>query len=187
MDLSQLHKQIDTQTGGKQTTLPPVESWDPAFCGDINMTIKRDGRWFYEGSPIGRAALVSLFSSVIKKENDQYFLVTPVEKVGIAVEDVPFVITGWEHNQGIFTLTTQSGDQFDLDANHPIELRQDPFSASGTTVPYVNVRRNLWGRFHQNVYYQLIERASYHTTDKTTQLRLSSGDYHFCLGEFEDE
>src|SRR5450631_2801273 len=75
--------------GGK--TLPPVERWNPPFCGDIDMKIATDGTWFYQKTPIGRLALVKLFSSVLKREAGKYFLVTPVEKVGIVVEDAPFL------------------------------------------------------------------------------------------------
>lgn len=180
MDLNHLQKQI----GGKAQSLPPVDSWNPDFCGDINMVIKRDGRWFYEGSPIGRASLVALFSSVLKKEDEDYFLVTPVEKVGIQVEDVPFIITNWQIENDILRLTTQTGDEFNVDATHPIELRHDPLAQDNVTVPYVNVRRNLWGRLHQNVYYQLIDIAQTHTHDGVTTLRMPSGDYAFSLGEF---
>src|SRR6202166_5070542 len=71
--------------------LPPIERWNPPFCGDIDMRIAADGTWFYQKTPIGRPALVKLFASVLKREGDKYFLVTPVEKVGIVVEDVPFL------------------------------------------------------------------------------------------------
>src|SRR5471032_3317351 len=71
--------------------LPPVERWNPPFCGDIDMRIASDGTWFYQKTPIGRPALVKLFASVLKREGDRYFLVTPVEKVGIVVEEAPFL------------------------------------------------------------------------------------------------
>ncbi len=77
--------------GGEQRRLPPVHLWNPTFCGDIDMRIARDGTWFYNGTPIGRPALVRLFSTILRKDPDRYVLVTPVEKVGIAVEDAPFL------------------------------------------------------------------------------------------------
>ena len=92
MDLRALQKQIDQHTD----ELPPVEKWDPDFCGDIDMQIHHDGTWYYMGTPIGRKALVKLFSTVLKMEDDKYFLVTPVEKIGIQVEDVPFIIVQCE-------------------------------------------------------------------------------------------
>src|ERR1017187_3443619 len=78
-------------TGEKRKGPPPVERWNPPFCGDIDMRIAADGTWFYQKTPIGRPALVKLFASILKREGDKYFLVTPVEKVGVVVEDVPFL------------------------------------------------------------------------------------------------
>ncbi|MDP4990397.1 MAG: DUF1285 domain-containing protein, partial [Marivita lacus] len=82
--------------GTKSKGLPPVHLWNPPFCGDLDMRIARDGTWFYLGTPIGRAPLVKLFSSILRKDGDKYFLVTPVEKVGITVDDAPFVATDFE-------------------------------------------------------------------------------------------
>ena len=81
--MNDLMKYAAVLSDGKTRSLPPVDQWNPDFCGDIDMVIKRDGFWFYEGSPIGRAKLVRLFSTVLKREGEQYFLVTPVEKLGI--------------------------------------------------------------------------------------------------------
>jgi hypothetical protein len=101
MDLASLQKQIKDVS--KQ--LPPVDKWDPNFCGDIDIQIKHDGSWYYMGTPIGRKPMVKLFSGVLKREGDDYFLVTPVEKVGIQVADSPFVITQW-HKQDQFLIFT---------------------------------------------------------------------------------
>ncbi|MCW8093375.1 DUF1285 domain-containing protein [Alteromonas sp. ASW11-130] len=184
MDLNKLQTQI---TGHQDDGLPPVEKWDPPFCGDLNMQIKLDGRWFYENSPIGRLALVRLFSSVLKKEGERYFLVTPVEKVGLSVEDVPFLITQWKEENGVYQFTTQTGDELPLNENHPIELRQPPTALSdpqATPIPYIKVRRNLWARFNQNVYYQLIERAQpKQANDGTTSLQLTSQGQTYCIGK----
>ncbi len=184
MDLNKLQTQI---TGHQSDGLPPVEKWDPPFCGDLNMQIKLDGRWFYENSPIGRLALVKLFSSVLKKEGEQYFLVTPVEKVGLEVEDVPFLITQWEKANNTYHFTTQTGDELTLDEDHPIELRQPPQALSdpnATPIPYIKVRRNLWARFNQNVYYQLIEQAEQKSDDSgIVKLILTSRNTHYCIGK----
>lgn len=185
MDLTKFQKQLE----GEQTTaraLPPVEKWNPPFCGDINLNIAVDGRWFYEGSPIGRARLVKLFASVLKKEDDDYFLVTPVEKVGIRVEDVPFVITSWRYDDKTLTLITQTGDEITLTAQQQLKLSSPPASLqddNATPIPYVCVRRNLWGRLHQNVYYQLLEQADIVEHDGVTQFMLSSNDLRFCIGQ----
>lgn len=175
MDLAKLQQQLQDQ----HDKLPPVDQWNPAFCGDIDLCIKADGRWFYMGSPIGRLSLVKLFASVLKKESDQYFLVTPVEKIGIQVEDVPFVITQWQQQDALI-LTTQTDDEFVVGENHPIELRQTQYSSS--PLPYVKVRKNLWARLHQNVYYQLLEQCVEQQKDGKTHLMLHSQNYQFSLG-----
>ena len=91
-DPMQIARLLQSESGGKK--LPPIHLWNPDFCGDIDMEIKRNGQWFYMGTPIGRAPLVKLFSSVMRREDDDcYYLVTPVEKVRIRVEDAPFLIT----------------------------------------------------------------------------------------------
>lgn len=178
MDLASLEQQIGQQQG----KLPPVEKWNPEFCGDIDMVIKHDGSWFYMGTPIGRKALVKMFSSVLRKDQEQYVLVTPVEKVGIQVEDVPFVITQWEWQNDALVFTTQTQDQFIVSQQHPVEIRQD--KTTKAWLPYVNVRRNLWARLHQNVYYQLIEIAQEKTLDNKSQVCLCSGNYQFSLGSY---
>ncbi|MCW8108929.1 DUF1285 domain-containing protein [Alteromonas ponticola] len=188
MDLNKLQTQI---TGHQGDGLPPVEKWDPPFCGHLNMQIKLDGRWFYENSPIGRLALVKLFSSVLKKEGEQYFLVTPVEKVGLTVEDVPFLITQWKHEDSVYHFTTQTGDELTLDDDHPIELRHPPGALSdpqATPIPYIRVRRNLWARFNQNVYYQLIEQAEQSKTDDgRIHLHLNSQGKNHCIGTLSSD
>lgn len=179
MDLQRLQNQIDSDSD----TLPPVEKWNPDFCGDIDLVIKHDGSWFYMGTPIGRKALVKLFASVLKKEGDNYFLVTPVEKVGITVEDSPFIVTQWENRDGVLVFETQTNDKFIVGNTHPILLRPD--KVTGQTLPYANVRRNLWARLHQNVFYQMIETGRVAILDGQSQLVCSSGDYQFSLGATE--
>lgn len=186
MDLSRFQQQLSGAQDASRS-LPPVDQWDPDFCGDLNMVITLDGRWFYENSPIGRQSLVRLFSTVLKKEGDDYFLVTPVEKLGIQVEDVPFVITNWRREDNALILTTQTGDDCVIGDDHPIELRSPPqplADPDATPIPYVKVRRNLWGRLHQNVYYQLLEHADSSIDDegKTTWM-ITSQNKSYCLGE----
>ncbi|WP_158772041.1 DUF1285 domain-containing protein [Paraglaciecola sp. L1A13] len=172
MDLATLQKQL----GDQQGKLPPVDKWDPDFCGDMDLVIKHDGSWFYMGTPIGRKALVKLFASVLKKVDDKYYLVTPVEKLGITVEDVPYVITQWDRQDDLLVFTTQTEEQIIVSAEHPVELKED--SKNQLDLPYINIRRNLWARLHQNVYYQLIAQAE----QEGNALYISSGDYRFCLG-----
>ena len=191
MDLTRFQQQLKG-TSSKTRPLPPVEQWNPDFCGDINLTIALDGRWFYEGSPIGRASLVQLFASVLKREGDKYFLVTPVEKVGITVEDTPFLITQWGKEEGsseddsTYTFTTQTGDIVRLERADQLELRVPPKAVQGpdaTPIPYLCVRRNLWARLHQNTYYQLLEQAKEETNGSTTQFKIQSNGTSFVLGE----
>ena len=118
------------QKGGK---LPPVHLWDPEFCGDLDMEIKRDGTWFYMGTPIGRPAMVKLFSSILKLEEGNYFLVTPVEKVGIRVVDAPFVAVDMEAAgtgpDQVMTFTTQVGDVVIAGPDNPIRVVRDASGA----------------------------------------------------------
>lgn len=176
MDLAQLQKSLTDEQG----SIPPVEEWSPDFCGDIDMQIKADGSWWYMGTPIGREALVKLFSSVLKKEADDYFLVTPVEKVGIQVADVPFVITEWDKREEFFVFGTKQGDKIVIGEQHPCELRQSKLSEEA--LPYVCVRKNLWARIHQNVFYQLADLGKPALIDGRSQLMLNSGGYRFSLG-----
>lgn len=178
MDLASLQQQLQTQ----QDKVPPVEQWHPDFCGDIDLQIKHDGSWFYMGTPIGRKALVKLFSSVLRKDDGDYFLVTPVEKVGIQVEDVPFVVTQWEQNDNRLVFTTLTEDRFIVGNDNPVEIKQD--AKTNAWLPYVKVRRNLWARLHQNVYYQLVEIATEDKKGGKQSLSLSSGDYTFSLGSY---
>src|SRR6056297_4101270 len=91
--------------------LPPVHDWNPPFCGDLDMRIARDGTWFYLGTPIGRPELVRLFSTILRKDGDRYFLVTPVEKVGITVDDAPFVAVDFDPVEGGLEFVTNVGDR----------------------------------------------------------------------------
>ncbi|WP_415183603.1 DUF1285 domain-containing protein [Phaeovulum sp.] len=141
---------------------PPVHLWNPAFCGDLDMEIRRDGTWFYLGTPIGRQPLVRLFASILKREGDSYFLVTPVEKVGIRVADVPFIAvdaeaTGAGPTQTL-TFTTNVGDTVTASADNPLRVTRD---ATGEPSPYVHIRRGLEARIDRKTFYRLIDIASH--------------------------
>ncbi|SFJ36677.1 hypothetical protein SAMN04487991_1937 [Celeribacter neptunius] len=143
----------------KTRGLPPVDKWDPPFCGDLDMQIKRDGTWFYMGTPIGRAPLVRLFSTVLKREGDKYFLVTPVEKVGITVEDAPFLAVDYtcEGTGGAQSLTFQTsvGDTVTADADHPIRVEM----RDGEPAPYVEVRAGLEALIDRKSFYRLVDQG----------------------------
>ncbi len=137
-------------TGG----LPPIHTWDPPFCGDLDMRIRRDGTWFYEGTPIGRHKLVRLFSTILKREGERYYLVTPVEKVGIEVEDAPFVAVDFTAEAGALTFLTNVGDRTTAGADHPIRVTRD---AQGEPSPYVHVRDDLEALIDRKSFYRLVD------------------------------
>jgi hypothetical protein len=140
----------------------PVDLWDPKFCGNLDIRISKDGSWFYEGSKINRMSLVKLFSSILKKEGDKYFLVTPVEKIGIKVDVAPFVANSLDYiNKGRtqkLSLTTNVGDNFQLNYNHPIRLEYN--LKTNEPFPYVSVRRNLEALIDRKSFYRLIDLGS---------------------------
>lgn len=151
----------------KGRALPPVHLWNPPFCGDLDMRIARDGTWFYLGTPIGRPALVRLFASIIRKDGDEYFLVTPVEKVGIRVQDAPFVAVDAEaagegRDQSI-TFTTNVGDEVTAGPGHPIRVHRDP--ATGEPAPYVLVRANLEALIDRKTFYRLVDLGAHAVHD----------------------
>ena len=153
-----LAKSVSAAQGGKKG-LPPVHLWNPPFCGDLDMRIARDGTWFYRGTPIGRPELVRLFSSILKLEDGKYFLVTPGEKVGITVDDAPFVAVDFERDGAgkdqNLTFTTQVGDIAAAGEEHPIRVVRDP--ASGEPSPYVHIRRGLEALIDRKSFYRLVE------------------------------
>src|ERR1700745_278577 len=139
--------------------LPPVHLWDPPYCGEIDMRIASDGTWFYQKTPIGRPALVKLFASVLKREGDRYFLVTPVEKCGITVEDAPFLATEMKTETApwgrVLRFVTNGGDEVPCGPDHP--LRFEPETGTGGLNPYLLVRRNLWAKVTRALFYDLVE------------------------------
>lgn len=145
----------------------PVHLWDPPFCGDLDMRIARDGTWFYLGTPIGRIELVKLFSSILKREGDDYFLVTPVEKVGITVEDAPFVAVDFDASgQGrdqSLRFRTNVDEHVTASAQNPIRVTRD--ADTGEPAPYVLVRTNLEALIDRKSFYRLVELGVTHSHD----------------------
>ncbi|MBD1550379.1 DUF1285 domain-containing protein [Pseudomonas typographi] len=141
--------------------LPPVHLWNPDFCGDIDMRIARDGTWYYLGTPITRKAMVKLFSTILKKEGERWFLVTPVEKVGIQVEDAPFVavlvdVEGTGEGQRLH-FTDNCENRFTAGPEHPLRVSIDP--ATDAPSPYVRVRGEFEARIQRSVFYHLVALA----------------------------
>lgn len=140
---------------------PPVHAWTPEQCGEIDIRIARDGGWYYQGSPIARRRMVRLFASVLKREGDAYYLVTPVEKLKIAVDDAPYVAVALErHGAGrdqTLAFRTQTDELVIADAEHPIRVETD--AGTGAPSPYVHVRDGLEALIARPVYYELAEIA----------------------------
>jgi hypothetical protein len=162
---------------------PPVHLWNPAYCGEIDMRIAADGTWFYQKTPIGRPALVKLFASVLRREGDRYFLVTPVEKCGIAVDDAPFLAVelrigdtrGGRHLQ----FRTNVDDWVDCGADHP--LRFEPEPATGGLKPYVHIRRDLWAKVTRALFFDLVDIGEERDIAGTRMFGVASGGEFFAM------
>jgi hypothetical protein len=145
---------------GRLRGVGPAPSWNPPDCGDIDMRIAADGTWFYCGSPIGRAPLVQLFASVMRREGERYVLVTPVEKVGIKVDDAPFLAVEMrvrdEADEPQLTFRTNVEDIVTVDAEHPLRFER---GASEGLKPYVKVRGDLWALVKRALFYDLVTRG----------------------------
>ena len=160
---------------------PPVHLWNPPDCGDIDMRIARDGTWFYQGSPIGRPALVKLFASVLRREGDRHVLVTPVEKVGIAVEDAPFVgVELARDTDGHLRVRTNVGDWVTLGPDHPLRFAPGP---SGALKPYALVRGDLWALVGRAVFYDLVAGGETRRVDGVEMFGIPSGQTFFPMTE----
>lgn len=156
--------------------LPPVHLWNPAHCGDIDIVIRADGVWMHEGSPIGRAELVRLFSTVLRLDPDGYHLVTPGEKLKISVEDLPFRAVAMQRDGDDLIFTTDVGDTVRANPENPITVDTDP--ATGEPAPRIHIRRGLEARIARTVFYDLVEMAE----ERDGQLAVSSGGVWFPLG-----
>ena len=156
---------------------PPVHLWNPPFCGDLDMEIRADGTWFYLGTPIGRMPLVQLFSTVLRKDEDgKIYLVTPVEKVGIRVEDAPFVVVEMNASgkgaSQIITFRTNVGDVVEAGPSHPLHFVDE--DATGGLKPYVLVRDRLEALINRPVMYELIEHGEEIDIDGTAMFAVRS-------------
>ncbi len=175
------------ETEGDTRPLPPVETWNPPDCGAIDIRIARDGTWYYRGTPILRPALVKLFSTILRKDDDRYFLVTPVERVGITVEDVPFLAvemaaTGEPVAPSLW-FRTNVGDRVRVDAEHPLTFTT---GAAGGLVPYVLVRKNLSARVSRALTFELVACAVEHARQGRPWLGVFSSGTFFPIAPAEE-
>lgn len=172
---------------GKQRGPAPVHLWDPPFCGDLDMRIAADGSWHYLGTPIGRPAMVRLFASVLKREGERYFLVTPVEKVGITVDDAPFLAVEME-TQGAgaeraLIFRTNVDDVVRCDAGHA--LRFEPEAGTGGIKPYIHVRRDLWALVTRALFFDLVALGETRTLDGREMFGIASAGSFFPMAPAE--
>jgi hypothetical protein len=162
----------------------PVERWNPPFCGDIDMKIETDGTWTYQKTPIGRPALVKLFSSILKREGDKYYLVTPIEKVGLTVVDAPFLAVELKVEQAEqqkLAFRTNVDDWVVAGPGHA--LRFDPEPATGGLKPYLHVRRNLWAKVTRALFYDLVELGEERMVDGRRLFGVASAGEFFAMAE----
>lgn len=165
--------------------LPPVHLWNPAHCGEIDIVIKRNGLWFHEGTPIGREALVRLFSTVLRKDPDGYVLVTPVEKLSITVEDAPFIAVRVDRVGEALRFVTNVGDVVEAGPDNAIRVRMDP--ATGEPRPYLHVRRGLEALIARPVFYEIAEMAQERDLGDGPAMYVASNGAWFTVGPVEPE
>ena len=169
-------------------SLPPIEKWNPPFCGDIDMTISKSGKWYYMGSEIKRPAMVKLFSGILRLESDNlYYLVTPVEKVRIQVEDAPFVAVAItkEQSEGMNTVTfrTNLNDEIVLSKENPLSIE---IKKNDEPSPYITVRNNLRALISRSVFYELVDLAETIPIDGVPYLAIKSQGEIFKIHKVED-
>jgi uncharacterized protein len=171
--------------GGKG--LPPVHLWNPPFCGDLDMRIAADGTWFYMGTPIGRPALVRLFSTILKRENGKHFLVTPVEKVGIRVDDAPFLAVELQKHEDargrLLRFRTNVDDWVDCDAAHRLRFE---VAEDGGLTPYLHVRADLWAKVTRALYYDLVDIGEQRMVDGRQMFGIESGGAFFAMADAKE-
>ncbi len=169
---------------GNNNSLPPVESWSPQLSGDMDIRIARDGTWYHEDTAFERQSLVKLFASILKREGGEYFLVTPVEKWQIQVEDAPLLATRCEvvrkDGEQALIFSTATGDSVVADNEHPIRVVID--TESGEPSPYIEVRQGLEARINRPVYYQLVDLAEEVCIDGELNYVVRSMGIPFTLG-----
>lgn len=177
----QMNSLVEIASEARKGDLPPLEDWNPPLSGEIDIRIARDGRWFHEGGLIARPELVRLFSRILRREGEAYFLVTPVEKWRISVDDAPFVAVDFETTgQGdkqVLTFTTNVGDAVVAGPNAPLRVHTDP--ATKEPAPYVHVRAGLEALIDRKSFYRMMEIGTHHRVKDTDWFGIWSGGVFF--------
>src|SRR3954452_23856836 len=175
-----------TNKSPSEKGLPPVHLWNPPFCGDLDMRIAGDGTWFYMGTPIGRPALVRLFSTILKREDVQLFLVTSLQKFGIRVDDAPFLAVemqsetddrGW-----LLRFRTNVDDWVACDRGHRLRFET---AADGGLMPYLHVRADLWAKVTRALYYDLVDMGEERMVDGAPMFGVESGGEFLAMADAE--
>lgn len=179
--LNQIAELLAKTNDGEGRAIPPLDKWNPQFCGKMNLIIKANGEWWHEGTKIQREAMVRLFSTVLWREGNDYFLKTPVEKIQIDVEDVPLLVTDIEqvHADGkqFLRCHTQTGDYIVVDEQHPIFMRE----YKGQMRPYIRVRWDLEALIQRSAFYHLLNYGEFDEAAEPPAVKLLSGDFAFSL------
>jgi uncharacterized protein len=166
---------------------PPVHLWNPAFCGDIDMRIAADGTWHYQKTPIGRPALVKLFASILKREGERYFLVTPVEKCGITVDDAPFLAVELRveaaGNGQTLHFRTNVDEWVACGRDHALRFEREP--GTGGLKPYLHVRRNLWAKVTRALFYDLVDLGEERAADRIRTFGVASAGEFYAMARAE--
>jgi hypothetical protein len=167
---------------------PPLHLWNPPFCGDLDMRIAADGTWFYLKTPIGRPALVKLFASVLWREGEKYFLKTPVEKIGITVDDAPFTAVEMKaEGEGaarVLHFRTNVDDWVACGPDHA--LRFEPEEETGGLKPYLHVRRDLWALVTRALFYDLVELGEEREVSGKRMFGVASGGEFFAMAPADE-
>ncbi|MEO1536591.1 MAG: DUF1285 domain-containing protein [Pseudomonadota bacterium] len=169
----------DSARAASTRGLPPVHDWNPPDCGDLDIRIARDGTWFYLGTPIGRPELVRLFSTILRKDGERYVLVTPVEKVGITVDDAPFVAVDFEPEGDGLRFVTNLGDEAVAGPDHPIRVERD--AETGEPSPYILIRDRLEALIDRKSFYRLVDIGEHAPFEGKTWFGLRSGGQFFPI------
>ena len=181
-NLMHIAQYIKTGQSGHKRSIPPLEQWHPKHCGAMDLLVKANGEWWHEGQLIKRQALVDLFSSVLWKEQDKFYLKTPVEQIEIQVEDEPLFINQVDRveigQQNYIQLTTTHQDIVIVDEEHPIFMRE----YAGELRPYVHVRFGINALIQRAAFLHLVELGELsENVQGETILSLKSGDLHLHL------
>ena len=174
VSLAELERQL-----GSQKALPPLDQWQPEYCGEMDLLIKANGDWLHQGSLIKRKAMVELFSRILRREEDEHFyLVTPVEKVRIRVEDAPLLLVDFEQRDDDFFFLLNCNRWVKLSKEHPLFIQ----SFEGVDVPYLSLDYGVFARANRAVFYRLIELAQDTEIDGKPCLAIVSGGEKFSIG-----